>query len=399
MDQRTLRDIIERFGTPCFVYDFDRIKKQIAALREAFGRWFSISYAMKTNPNPSILRRLQGWVDGIDVSSGGELRMAIEQGWLASKITFTGPAKRAAELSLGVETGIGSVVVESVEEARKLSELAATAGKSQKILIRIAPAKVPAGFGSKMAGRPSQFGIDEEDIDAAIKAILRMDRVELAGFHVYSGTQCLDAKAVAENYIACAALFTLLSQTHRLQPQKLIFGSGLGIPYHEQDRPVDLATVATIAAPALDALRTYPLTSNSELTLETGRYLVGEAGIYLTSVVSAKHSRGTDIRICDGGMNHHLGACGHLGSFKVGTAEPQLLVEQDLFGPLCTSIDVLGRAVKLPLLNVGDVIGIHCSGAYGLTASPTRFISHDAPRELLVEMVDGRPKIIDISVA
>ena len=333
--------------------------------------------------------------------------MAIEQGWLASKITFTGPAKRAAELSLGVETGIGSVVVESVEEARKLSELAATAGKSQKILIRIAPAKVPAGFGSKMAGRPSQFGIDEEDIDAAIKAILRMDRVELAGFHVYSGTQCLDAKAVAENYIACAALFTLLSQTHRLQPQKLIFGSGLGIPYHEQDRPVDLATVATIAAPALDALRTYPLTSNSELTLETGRYLVGEAGIYLTSVVSAKHSRGTDIRICDGGMNHHLGACGHLGSvlhrnyrmFKVGTAEPQLLVEQDLFGPLCTSIDVLGRAVKLPLLNVGDVIGIHCSGAYGLTASPTRFISHDAPRELLVEMVDGRPKIIDISVA
>ena len=314
MNQQILNDIVHRFGTPCFVYDFDQVRERAASLHNAFAGRFAISYAMKANPNPAILRRMRTCVPGLDVSSGGELQRALALGWAPRDISFTGAAKRTAELSLAVESKIGAVVVESMREANELNDLAAMAGTRQKILLRLSPVKVPPGFGSRMAGRPSQFGVDEEDADAAVSAMVRLPHVELAGFHIYSGTQCLNAEAIAQNYKSCAALFARLCEAHHLRAQKLIFGSGLGIPYHDQDRPLDLAAVAATAAPALDALRLHPLAQDAEFILETGRYLVGEAGLYLTRVVSTKRSRGVEIRICDGGMNHHLGACGHLGS-------------------------------------------------------------------------------------
>ena len=393
-------------GTPCFVYFMDQTRARVEHVRAAFGNRFRISYAMKSNPNPGILRRLQGVVDGLDVSSAGEIVRGIDCGWRPESISFTGPGKSDDELQMAVATGIGDVVLESLDEAQLLSAIAVAARKRQAILVRIAPARLPRGFGVNMSGKPTQFGIDEEALDAAVARIRELPGLDLCGFHIYSGTQCLKAEAIIENYENFIAIFERVCRTHGLEPRRLIFGSGIGIPYYDNDASVDLSAIGVKINPALDALRNAPRFAATELVLEIGRYLVGEAGIYVTRVIRKKRSRGTDICICDGGMHHHLGAAGHLGSvlqrnyrmFKI-TSQPDEAPEQeyDLVGPLCTTIDTLGRRVKFRGLDPGDLIGIGCSGAYGPTASPIHFISHRPPKEVIVETRHGEQSVEDCS--
>ena len=407
-----MNDLLEKIatehGTPCFVYFVEQIRERVSSLREAFGGRFQISYAVKANPNPLLLHRLRGVVDLLDISSGGELSLALRHEWPRECISFTGPGKREQDLRQAIEHRIGEHVVESVDEARTLDALASNLpdGERQRVLVRVAPKKLPRGFGVRMAGKPCQFGIDEEDADEAIEEIRQLPRLELCGYHVYSGTQCLDAAAIAANYEIFVDLFRRLSVAHDQRPAKLIFGSGIGIPYHDDDEPVDLDEVARRVNPVIDSLRAESRFRDTACVLETGRYLVGEAGIYVTRVVRTKRSKGVDIAICDGGMNHHLAACGHLGGllhrnyrmFKVGCDPSGSPAKSyDLVGPLCTTIDRLGHGVKLPHLSQGDLIAIRSSGAYGLTVSPIHFISHDLPKEIIVETREGREEVMDAS--
>lgn len=401
-----LRTVARDFGTPCYVYFMDQVRERVERVRSAFGNRFRISYAVKSNPNPFILRKLRGVVDMLDVSSGGEVVRALAAEWDAATLSFTGPGKTPAELQISVDAGVGEIIVESVDEAELLNRVAGMAGKRQRVVVRIAPGRVPRGFGLNMSGKPSQFGIDEEEIDPAVRAVQGLSHLDLCGFHIYSGTQCIDAQAIVENYEIFVEIFKRVCYAHGVRPQKLIFGSGIGIPYYENDAPVDLTAVAEKTNPTLDALKRDSMFSSTELVLETGRYLVGEAGVYMTRVVRRKHSRGVDICICDGGMNHHLGAAGHLGSviqrnyrmFKI-TGEHDEGAEQayTLVGPLCTTIDTLGRQVKFRGLEAGDLIGIRSSGAYGVTASPIYFISHPPPKEIIVETRQGSLRIEDSS--
>jgi diaminopimelate decarboxylase len=405
-----IRDVLPAvardFGTPCYVYVMDLVRARVGRVRAAFGNRFRIRYAVKSNPNSTLLRRLKGVVDSVDVSSGGEVVCALEAGWDAPQIGFTGPGKTERELLRSIDVGLGEVVVESAEEAELLNRLAAQRDRHQRIVVRIAPSRMPRGFGVNMSGKPTQFGIDEEDIDAALRSITKLPHLRVIGLHIYSGTQCLHPEAIVENFRIFIELFRRVCQTHDLRPQILIFGSGIGIPYYESDAPVDLDAVADAINPDLDALRSEPRFASAVLALETGRYLVGEAGFYLTRVLRMKHSRGTDICICDGGMNHHLGAAGHLGTVLQRNYRMLKLMGDDtgdapqpynLVGPLCTTIDTLARQVSLPALKPGDVIVIRSSGAYGLTASPIHFIGHAPPREIIVETVDGHLTVEDVS--
>jgi len=396
-----LAEIAARHGTPTFVYFMDEVKQRIERVRSTFQGLFRVSYAMKCNPNPMVLTRIKGWVDTLDVSSRGELARGLAAGFDPKLISFTGPAKQRLCLEQSVAAGIGEVVVESLREARTLSEIAVSRGVVQPVLVRIAPRQVPKGFGVNMAGRPCQFGVDEEDLDGVLTEMRSLPGISIEGFHIYSGTQSLKATAIAENYAIFVELFRRASETHDITPRKLIFGSGLGVRYHEGDEPVDLDQVAALTIPVLRALKAEARFARAELVLETGRYLIGEAGVYLTRVVNRKRSRGTEIATFDGGMHHHLGACGHLGMvihrpyrmFKLGAAS-QPEQSYDLYGPLCTTIDVLGRGVKLPGLEVDDVLAIESSGAYGASASPAGFISHPEACEVLVESdANGVPTV------
>ena len=378
-------------GTPCYVVFLSDVRRRVEQLRTAFAGRFAISYAVKANPNAALLRALAGIVDRLDVSSGGELARAIECGYAPTRIGFTGPAKRDDELALAVQHAIGELVLESVPEARRLSVIAQRLGRDVDVMVRIAPAHVPTGFGDHMAGRPTAFGIDEDELDDAMREILALPRLRCVGLHAYAGTQCLKASAIAENWSNFTALFRRTAERHDLRPLRLVFGAGLGIVYHDGQAPLDLADVVAGTREMFEALATDPRCGHAELVLETGRYLVGEAGVYLASVVTTKRSRGVDVAVCDGGMNHHLAAAGLLGMvvrrpFRVrklggvGEGTPVLLA-----GPLCTTLDSFGKDVKLGPLAVGDVIAIEPSGAYGMTSSPTMFISHPQPAEHLVD--------------
>ncbi|MET0179992.1 MAG: type III PLP-dependent enzyme [Novosphingobium sp.] len=389
----------ERYGTPAFVYFADRIELRIAELRHQFGGRFALSFAVKSNPNPALLGWLESRIEHLDVSSAGELRLAVEAGWEPARISFTGPGKRDGELREAIAAEVGQIVVESLREARAIDAFAREAGRVQPVLVRIAPDRVPRGFGDQLAGKPTAFGIDLEDADPALRQILALPGLSLTGLHIYSGTQCLKAEPLVENYRLFLAVFARLCERHGLEPTTLIFGAGLGVAYYDQDVPLDLAAVANGINPDLDALCRQPLFRRANLVLELGRYLVAEAGYFLTRVVSTKLSRGTRIAICDGGMNNHLPASGHFGMVirrnytmhKLGGGGPAEKV--DLVGPLCTSIDRLASGMALPPLAVGDIVAVHNSGAYGLTASPIHFISHAPPAEL---MVIGE-QIVDVS--
>jgi diaminopimelate decarboxylase len=402
-----LRGVARDCGTPCYVYFMDDVRERVERVRSAFGGRFRISFAVKSNPNPAILRRLRGVVDALDVSSAGEVLRAVDAGWDPARLSFTGPGKTHAELQAAVAGRVGEIIVESLDEAELLSAVARAAGRKQRVIIRIAPSRVPRGFGLNMSGKPTPFGIDEEAIDSAVGTIRELPHLELCGFHMYSGTQCLDAGAIAENYAIFIEIFRRVCYRHGVQPARLIFGSGIGIPYYDNEGPVDLAAVAERTNPALDALKSDSTFRAADLVLETGRYLIGEAGIYMMRVIRKKRSRGVDICICDGGMHHHLGAAGHLGTliqrnyqmFKITGDENEDGTEQayNLVGPLCTTIDTLGRQVKFTALDTDDLIGIRCSGAYGVTASPIHFISHSPPREIIVDSAGGDVRIEDCS--
>ncbi|MDS9468298.1 type III PLP-dependent enzyme [Paracoccus sp. MBLB3053] len=399
---RQLAEAADRFGTPNYVYFTDQIETRLNDLRDTLGRWFAISYAVKSNPNPALLGWMRDRLDYLDISSGGEFTLSQQAGWNPALISFTGPAKREFELRPAIGNGLGELVLESLREAKLADAIAADLGITQPVLLRIAPDRVPRGFGDQMAGRPSAFGIDIEDAAEIIPQIAALPHLRIIGLHIYSGTQSLKPEAICENWRIFIEIYRTLCDELDLSPQKLVFGSGLGIPYHPGDAPLDLEGIAAEIGPDLDAFRALPRFSKTRLVLELGRFLVGPAGYFVTRVVSIKQSRGTRIAICDGGLNNNLAASGNFGMVirrnyvmhRIGKDQNASLPEekQDITGPLCTSIDRLGSAVTLPQLNEGDLIAVHAGGAYGPTASPLYFISHPMPSEILVtggQMIDA----------
>ena len=383
-----LARVAEEFGTPAYVFLGDRIETRIGQLKSAFAERFSLSYAAKSNPNPTLLAFLESRVENLDISSIGEMRLGLKAGWAAERMSFTGPAKRDAELEEAIAGGLGELIVESVDEAVRADRIARAQDRRQRIMVRIGPDRVPKGFGDQMAGRPSPFGIDYEQIHDALPQILALANLELIGLHIYSGTQSLVPGAICENYRNFIAIFREVCARYDISPERLVFGAGLGVPYFENDKPLDLDTLAADIAPDLDSLRAETRFARAELVLELGRYLVGEAGYYLTRVTTVKHSRGATYGLCDGGMNHHLPASGNFGMVihrnyrmhKVGGGEP--VAKINLSGPLCTPLDKIGVGVMMPEIKAGDVIAVHGSGAYGMTASPILFISHPMPKEV-----------------
>jgi diaminopimelate decarboxylase len=406
--RRTLDRIGREFGTPCYVYFLDCIHGQIASLKRAFGGRFAISYAIKANPNGALLGQLREAIDMLDASSLGELDRALEAGYKADRLTFSGPGKRPFELERAVELDGVEVVCESEQELEDLDTLADLQSRSVPVLVRINPKHVPRKFGVNLAGKPSPFGIDEEDVPAVLGRLGRgqWPHLDFRGFHIYSGSNALDAETIAENFGIFIDLFVRFAQAQELKPQTLIFGSGFGIPYHNDQAPLALGRLAELINPLIDRIRDCHHLADARCVLELGRFLVGPHGYFLTSVVNEKRSRGTEIRICDGGMNNHLAACGLMGMvirrnwpmWKVSPGAAGSLHEYMLTGPLCTTIDTLGQQVRLPELHRGDLIAVGSSGAYGLTSSPVRFISHPEPREYLVVGSGEDAAVIDISV-
>ena len=385
-----LRVHCARQQTPLFVYASALVGERIALLREQLGPEVELLYAHKANPHPGVVRALLPLVEGVDVSSEAELRAALAAGFQPQRISLTGPAKSLPTLVLATELGLGAVCVESVEELAELHELAGAQGVRVPVRLRVNPPEPILAYAIVIGGRPSPFGIDFEQLGSAA-AFLRAhsQTLQYLGTHFFSGAQCLSARALSRHLAQALELSRKIERTHGLLARSINLGGGFGIPFWSHQRELDLGALAGRAR-VLFAEHQAAVGHPVRFVFELGRYIVGPAGVFISSVRRVKESRGRRFVLLDGGINCFLtgaglwsGGKGHFHVLNLDHPEgPRSPV--DLCGPLCTPADSLGVAVELAQPHPGDRLAFFNAGAYGPSASLGAFISHPRPQELMV---------------
>lgn len=386
---RTVAQIAAEAGrTPFYVYAREHLSARVAQLRAALPGDLELHYAIKANPMPAVVQHMAGLVDGLDVASGLELRIALEAGMDPARISFAGPGKTEAELQQAAASGI-VVNVESEREVRILAGIGARGGRRPRVAVRVNPDFELKTSGMKMGGGPKQFGVDAEQVPELLRAMAGL-ALEFVGFHIFSGSQNLSSAAIIETQQKSVALAVQLAH-HAPAPVRILnIGGGFGIPYFPGEKPLELAPIGE----SLRAL-THTLHGSlpeARLVVELGRYLVGEAGVYVCRVIDRKISRGQVFLVTDGGLHHHLAASGNFGQV-LRKNYPVLIANRvrgtareiaSVVGPLCTPLDLLADRAELAAAQPGDLVAVLQSGAYGLTASPTAFLGHPPPVELVV---------------
>lgn len=375
-------------STPFYAYDRASMSQRAEQLRAALPPQIKLHYAMKANPMPAVVQHMARLVDGIDVASGGELRVALDSGMDPAEISFAGPAKSEIELAQAVASGI-VVNAESMRELRILADCADRLRRPARVAVRVNPDFELKSSGMKMGGGPKQFGIDAECVPEALREIGRLG-LSFEGFHIFSGSQNLRADAICDAQSKALAMAVRLAADAPGPVKMLNLGGGFGIPYFPGDKPLALAEIGAHAnALVLQAGERLP---GAQLVIELGRYLVGEAGVYVCRVIDRKVSRGEVFLVTDGGLHQHLAASGNFGQVirknypvEIGTRMAGATRERaSVVGPLCTPLDLLADRMDLATAEPGDLVVVYQSGAYGLSSSPTAFLSHPAPVELLV---------------
>jgi diaminopimelate decarboxylase len=384
-----LTRLAERIGrTPFYAYDRAGLTARVALLREHLPPEIHLHYAMKANPMPAVVQHMAGLVDGIDIASGGELRVALDTPMDPGLISFAGPGKSDADLSCAVAAGV-VLNMESESEMERLAVVGKRLGMTPKVAVRVNPDFELKSSGMKMGGGPKQFGVDAERVP---EMLARIGQLGLAfqGFHIYSGSQNLKAASLQDAHEKTFALAIRLAQHAPSPVLTLNIGGGFGIPYFPGEERLDLAAVGANLKRLLPEVEQQ--LPGARIVIELGRYLVAEAGVYVTRVIDRKLSRGQVYLVTDGGLHHHLAASGNfgqvirknypvvIGNRVAGTARETASV----VGPLCTPLDLLADQMDLAQADVGDLVVVLQSGAYGISASPAGFLSHPSAFEALV---------------
>lgn len=385
----SLTRLAQRVGsTPFYAYDRKLMTQRVSELRRQMPPEIKIHYALKANPMPAVIQHMAGIVDGFDLASAGEMKAALDSTMPVENISMAGPGKRPGELAQAVAAGV-TLHVESINELESLARISEQCGINAHVAIRINPAFELKASGMKMGGGPKQFGIDEEFLPDVLKRTQELD-LDFRGFHIYSGSQNLKAEAIIEAQRKSIELAMKLSSHCPTPIKKLNIGGGFGIPYFPGESPLDTQAVGA----ALEESMANFKASNpeAEVIIELGRYLVGNAGVYVCKVIDKKISRGQVFLVVDGGLHHHLAASGNFGQvirknypIAIGNKmHSDDLETVSIVGPLCTPLDILADKMPLPKADIGDFVVVYQSGAYGFTASPHKFLSQPEAVEVLV---------------
>ncbi len=382
-------DLAAQLGrTPFYAYDRSVMNNQVERLRNSLPKQIHLHYAMKANPMPEVVNHMATLVDGLGVASKGELGVALASGTPVKDISFAGPGKTDTELEAAIRAGI-TVNLESENELVRINKIGIRLGIQPVVAIRVNPDFELKTSGMKMGGGPKQFGIDAERVPEVLKTVEQMD-VRFRGFHIFSGSQNLRPEAIIEAHDKTFDLAIRLAGHAPCEIDLLNIGGGLGIPYFPGETRIDLEPIAANLNRLLpDVTKALP---KAELVMELGRYLVGEAGVYICRIIDKKVSRGYTFLIADGGLHHHLSASGNFGqvirkNYPVTIAnrmKNEIKESVSVVGPLCTPLDLLADKMELSIAEVGDLVAVFQSGAYGYTASPLGFLSHPAPLEILI---------------
>ncbi len=383
--------LASQHGTPYYLYDMDQALEHLGRLKAHLPSTVDVIYAIKANPNRAVLEAFHGQIAGLDISSIGELDLAAPAGFGASVMSFAGPGKTDAELRRAIEAEVHLLSVESHHELERLIRLAAELDRCVKVTIRINPLSIPNAFNMKMGGRPSQFGVPEEDVDPTLALASQSERIRLQGIHIYSGTQCLDVDAIIENVEQTLQIGARVAGEHDLHPRVINLGGGFGVPYFPGQQAMDVDELSRRLGESITRFHQgEPRYRDARYILELGRFLIGFFGVYVTRVLDIKETRDKRFVVMDGGMHHCFAATGNFGQLikknyvvdNLSRGEAEAL-KYELVGPLCTPLDSMARAIQIPHAEVGDLLCFRNCGAYCYTASPLLFLGHDTPPELV----------------
>jgi diaminopimelate decarboxylase len=384
-----LTRLAQRVGsTPFYAYDRALLSARVAHVRAHLPPAVALHYSMKANPMPALVQHMARLVDGLDVASAGELKVALDTGVDPARISFAGPGKRDAELVQSVAAGV-VLNVESERELEALARIGDALGITPRIALRVNPDFELKGSGMKMGGGAKPFGIDADLVPALLARVAALG-LDFEGFHIFSGSQSLKAGAIVEAQASTIELGLRLAAEARQPLRRLNIGGGFGIPYFPGEAALDLAPIGAHLAGWLPKVAAAQ--PQAKLAVELGRYLVGEAGIYAARIIERKVSRGQVFLVTDGGLHHHLAASGNFGQVIRKNYPVAIGNRMDatgagaasVVGPLCTPLDLLADQMPLAHAEVGDLVVVFQSGAYGLTASPGGFLSHPQAVEVLV---------------
>jgi diaminopimelate decarboxylase len=385
----TLSSLAEQHGTPLYIYAKDIVRKRCQTLRDTMPENLKIYFAVKANPNLEIIRLMGELYDGFDVASAGEAKRVIQAGIFPDRISFAGPGKSVSELQYAIDQQIGGLSIESEQEFEHIRTICKQLGKTANVFVRVNPDFDLSQSGMKMGGGPKQFGVDSERVPELLKAIKNEKLVNFKGIHIFTGSQNLIADELLQTFEKILEYTVSLIEETGISLKQLNMGGGFGIPYFAHEQELDLAAVGLGLKKLLKQYGS--LLGNTSFIIELGRFLVGECGIYLAKVLYRKMSMGQVFLITDGGMHHHIAASGNFGQSLVRRPMPITVANRQgypvekvhVVGPLCTPLDTFGF-VELPQAQEGDLVAVLNSGAYGFSASPQLFLSHPAPKEILV---------------
>lgn len=387
---RRVDAVVEKIGTPLYLYDAGIIRKQYRKLKSSLPKGTYVHYSLKANPNKAVAGILQRLGAGAEVASGSELELALAAGFKPERIIFAGPGKSEEELALAVRKGIGSINVESVTELERVLELARRFNRSKirpRISFRV-NLDFSGGEGEVMIGGPRKFGVDDSAVKKLVSMAVEDQRVEFLGFHCFAGTQITNTSTLVSAYKSFAKWAKNFARKTGVRVKSLNFGGGLGIPFKEGEAELNTKTLGRSLTGIRENFDKEPLLKGARFILEPGRYLVGPAGIYISRVTDIKSSQGERYVITDGGIHHALIPIVLNKNYpsailnKIGARRVAACV---IAGPLCASSDQFSRRLKLPKPEVGDLVGIFNSGAYGYTAGMLFFLSHPTPAEAMID--------------
>lgn len=395
-------DYSSRYGTPLYVYQLEKVREAVTALRRGLPEGSRLYYSLKANPHPRIVRELSDLTVHAEISSSGELRAALAASQSPSDILYTGPGKTLQEMRTAIRSGVRRFSVESATERDRLAEAAEAEAEEIDCLIRInAPGPAAGSTGLRMTGVPSQFGIDFEQACAQPGLFRATGRLRPVGLHFFPATNVADPAALAREFRLSVETAAALRERTGFDPELIDLGGGFAAPFA---KPGDLPDYGGLRAELESVLdRHLPGWRDGRpgVAFESGRHLTAACGTLLTTVLDIKDSGDRTYAILDAGTNV-LGGMSGLGRIMAPAALPEPGADAGadtreasggepareavtLVGPLCTPLDVLSRAAPLGSLKVGDVLRIPNTGAYGLTASLLAFLSHPPATEVVVD--------------
>lgn len=372
---QSLLNVVRQYGTPTYAYDLSAIRSQVGKLNSSVPSTVDVLYSLKANPSLGICQLMAGAGLGADVASAGELLTALRAGFPPHRIFVSGPYKSPETLEQLSCLSEVTLSIDSVSELQQISKSSHT----HRVVLRLRPdyvsdAAVDTGSGSR-------FGIPYSELSNCHQ-YLKSAAINVVGFHVFCGSQMLNARAVIEHLYGAVQLSMRAADSLGLSPEVLNLGGGFGIPYGRNDGELELTLIAEELSVLVQRV------SPTRVVIELGRYLVAQAGWYLTSVVANQTNEGRLAVVVDGGTHHRSDVC-RLG-LRTNALAPVVLNEKkqsavatDVLGCLCLPDDVLAEASLLPPLEIGDVLAFANAGAYGLSASPSLFLSHPLPAEVL----------------